>query len=84
MYVVYLLDTFFHQIKSFIRLRSAFVFGFQTYYLIDFSKIFQLKCLEPKNKGHKNFYECCDLTKKYIKRKWMVRITFVLQRKNFD
>ena len=51
---------------------------------IDFNKIYQLKGLEPKNKGHKNFYECCDLTKKYIKRKWMVRITFVLQRKNFD
>ena len=22
--------------------------------------------MEPKNKGHTNFYECCDLTKKYI------------------
>ena len=22
--------------------------------------------LEPKNKGHMNFYEHCDLTKKYI------------------
>ena len=26
--------------------------------------IFQLKGLKPKNKGHTNFYECCDLTKK--------------------
>ena len=35
--------------------------------LIDiFSKINQLKGLEPKNKGHTNSYECCDLTKKYI------------------
>ena len=35
--------------------------------LIDrLSKIYQLKGLEPKNKGHTNFYECCDLTKKYI------------------
>ena len=24
----------------------------------------RLKGLKPKNKGHKNFYECCDLTKK--------------------
>ena len=31
--------------------------------MIDFSKIYQLKVLEPKNKGHINFYECCDLTK---------------------
>ena len=30
---------------------------------IDYSKIYQLKVLEPKNKGHINFYECCDLTK---------------------
>ena len=27
-------------------------------------KIYGLKFLEPKNKGHTNFYECCDLTKK--------------------
>ena len=27
---------------------------------VDFGK---LKGLEPKNKGHTNFYECCDLTK---------------------
>ena len=45
------LDTFFRQIKSFLRFRLAFVFGLQTYYLIDFSKIYQLKGLEPKNKG---------------------------------
>ena len=32
--------------------------------LIDFSKIYQLKDLKPKNNGHANFYECCDLTKK--------------------
>ena len=58
------LDTFFCQIKSFLRFCLAFVFGFQTYYLIDFSKIYRLKGLEPKNKGHTNCYECCDLTKK--------------------
>ena len=45
------LDTFFRQIKSFLRFRLAFIFGLQTYYLIDFSKIYQLKGLEPKNKG---------------------------------
>ena len=30
----------------------------------DFTKVYQLKGLKPKNKGHTNFYECCDLTKK--------------------
>ena len=33
-------------------------------YLIDFGRIYQLKGLEPKNKGQTNFYECCDLTEK--------------------
>ena len=38
-------------------------FGLQNLKLIDFTKIFQFKGLKPK-KGHSNFYECCDLTKK--------------------
>ena len=42
----------------------AFVFGLQTLKLIDFTKIFQSKDLKPKNKGHTNIYECCDLTEK--------------------
>ena len=42
------------------------IYDFQTFELIEFTKIFQLKGLKPKNKGHINFYECCDLTKKYI------------------
>ena len=30
--------------------------------------VFGLQCLEPKNKGQMNVYECCDLTKKvYLK-----------------
>ena len=33
---------------------------------MDFSKIYQSKGLKPKNKGHTNFYEHCDLTKKSI------------------
>ena len=37
--MICLLDAFFRQIKSFRRFRLAFVFGLQTYYLIDFSKI---------------------------------------------
>ena len=41
-----------------------FVFGFQTLSLKDFSTIYQLNGLKPKNKGHMNFYECCDLTEK--------------------
>ena len=32
--------------------------------MIDFTEVFQLKCLKSKNKGHTNFYDCCDLTKK--------------------
>ena len=60
------LDTFFRQIKSFLRFRLAFVFGLQTYYLIDFSKIYQLKGLKPKKQDHMNFYEHCNLTKKSI------------------
>ena len=48
------LDTFFRQIKSFIRYHFAFVFGLQTYYLIDFSKIYQLKGLESKKKTKQN------------------------------
>ena len=46
-----ILDVFFCQIKSFIWFRLAFGFGLQTYYLIDFIRIYQLKGLEPKNKG---------------------------------
>ena len=42
----------------------VFVFGLQTLLVKDLSKIYQLNGLQPKNKGHINFYECCDLTKK--------------------
>ena len=33
-------------------------------FTVSFNKIFRLKGLKPKNKGHMNFYECCDFTKK--------------------
>ena len=55
---------FFRQITTFIKVRVAFVFGLQNIYLIHFTKIYELKGLKPINKGHTNFYECCDLTKK--------------------
>ena len=42
----------------------AIVFELQTIQLIDFTKIFQLKDLKPKNIGYTNFYECCDLMEK--------------------
>ena len=45
------LYAFLRQIKSLIRFRLTFGFGLQTYSLTDFSKIYQLKGLEPKNKG---------------------------------
>ena len=58
------LDILFHQITTFTKVRMVFVFGLQTPWLIDFTKIFRLKSLKPKNKGPANFYECCDLRKK--------------------
>ena len=42
----------------------VFVFGLQTLYLKAFSIFYYSEGLKPKNKGHTNFYECCDLTKK--------------------
>ena len=42
----------------------AFVFGLQTLQLKDFSKIYQLRGLKPKYKGHPNFYQCCDFMKR--------------------
>ena len=42
--------------------------GYKPLKSIDFTKIYQLKSPQPKNKGYANFYECCDLTKKvYLK-----------------
>ena len=49
-YVV--LDILFRQITTSIKVRVAYVFGLQTLSSIDFSKIYQLKGLEPKNKGY--------------------------------
>ena len=60
-----LVDILFRQVATFINVQVSFLFGLQTLQLIDFSKIFQLKGLKPQNKGHTNFYECCDFTKKY-------------------
>ena len=69
MHLVYLLhiptlDILFRQIATFIKVCVAFVFGLQILYSIDSTKIHQSKGLKPKNKGHTNFYECCDLMKK--------------------
>ena len=61
---MYIRYTFFCQITTFIKVHVAFVFGLPTLQFKDFGKIFQLKGLKPKNKGHMNFYECCDLMKK--------------------
>ena len=52
------------QITTFIKVHVPLVFVLQTLQLKDFAKIFQLKVPKPQNKGHTNFYECCDLTKK--------------------
>ena len=60
------LELLFRQITTFVKVRKPFVVRLQILLLIDFSKIYQWKGLEPKNKGQTNFYERCDLTKKYI------------------
>ena len=49
-----LLTHFFCKIKAFIRFPLAFVFGLQAYYLIDFSKIYQLKGLDSKTNAKQN------------------------------
>ena len=65
---IIVLDILFCQIATFIKVCVAFIFGLQTLWLIcRFFFNLSIKCgLEPKNKGQKNFYERCDLTKKYI------------------
>ena len=60
------LDILFCQITTFIKVHVAIVFGLHALWLIDFSKIYQLKGMKPKNNGHMNFYESFDWTKKYI------------------
>ena len=49
--IMYIVDTFFRQIESFIRFRLAFDFGLQSLLSIDFSKIHQLRGMRSKNKG---------------------------------
>ena len=61
---MWILDILFSSNHNVDKCFTAFIFGLQTLQLIDLSKIYQLKGLEPKNKGHTNFYECFDLTKK--------------------
>ena len=71
---MYIRYTFFCQITTFIKVDVTFVFGLQTLGLIDFTRI--LMGLKPKVKGQRNFYECCDLTKKvylmYTPTEWCV------------
>ena len=62
---VYIRYTFFRQITTFINIR------------IDFTKLFQLKGLKPKNKGQASFYECCDLTKKSISNVLILKVTVI-------
>ena len=57
----------FCQITTFIKVCVAIVFGLQTLQLIHFTKIYQLKCVTPQNKGHMNFYECCDLREEVVR-----------------
>ena len=77
------LDILFCQIRMFIKVWVAFVFRLQTLWAIDFTKILQWKGLKPKSKGHTNFYESCDLTKKvnllYIKDKRVLPAKWVTE-----
>ena len=58
----------------FCQITTAFVLGLQTSLSIDFSKVYESKGLKAINKGHANFYECCDLTKKvYLTHKHHMR-----------
>ena len=61
-----LLTHFFCKIKAFIRFPLAFVFGLQAYYLIDFSKIYQVKGLESKKKNAKQNLMNDLILKKYV------------------
>ena len=64
----YALDILFRQITLFIKVRVAFIFGLQTIWLIDFTKFYELelKGKKSQNNGHTNFYEHCNLMKKYF------------------
>ena len=65
----------------FIKLCVAFVFRLQALWMIDFTKIYQFKGLKPKNKGHMNFYECCDLTEKvYLTFYFFFKFSSILQK----
>ena len=79
----------------FIKVCVAFVFGLQTLKLIDFTEIYLLKGMKPKNKGHTNFYECCDLPEKVYLNRHLYRnnilfceeamyYTFMFSRKNHN
>ena len=63
---VYILDILFSSNHNIHKSSYGLFFGLQTLYLIDFTIIYRLKGLEPKNKVLTNFYEHCDLTKKYF------------------
>ena len=65
-YLYILLGILFLQITTFIKVCVVYIFWFQTLQTIDLTQIYQSKGLEPKNKGHMNFYECRDLMKKYM------------------
>ena len=58
------LDIFFSSNHNIHKSSHGLCFGLQTLWLLDFTKIYQLKGLKSKNNGCTNFYECCDLTEK--------------------
>ena len=66
--VLWILDILFSSNHNIHKSSCGLCFWASDPLLIDFTKIFQLKCQKSKNNGQTNFYECCDLTKKvYLK-----------------
>ena len=62
------MDILFRQITIFIKVCEAFILGSIPFKLIELSKVYQSKGQRPKNKGHMNFYEHFDMTKKQLSR----------------
>ena len=59
-----ILDMIFSSNHNIHKSSCGLFFRLQTLYLKEITKIYRLKGLKPKSKGHTNFYQCCDLTKK--------------------
>ena len=62
--VVSILDILFSSNHNIHKSSCGLCFWASDALIVDCNKTFQWKGLKPKNKGHANFYECCDLMEK--------------------